>query len=167
MYHIVGGDDQKHGPVDEAKIREWIAEGRASGQSMTCRVGDSQWRPLSEFSEFASEFGSSAPAPPPLTAPSNGEGDATGGLIPYKNKHALIGYYMSVGGLIMMCIPVLGLIYTISVVVLGVKGLKNAKANPHVKGQVHCWVAIIGGSLETLVTLILSVLFTIGFLTEL
>ena len=130
---------------------------------MTCRVGDSQWRPLSEFSEF----GSSAPAAPPLTAPGKGEGDATGGLIPYKNKHALIGYYMSVGGLIMMCIPVLGLIYTISVVVLGVKGLKNAKANPHVKGQVHCWVAIIGGSLETLVTLILSVLFTIGFLTEL
>ena len=152
MYHIVGGDDQKHGPVDEAKIREWIAEGRANGQSMTCRVGDSQWRPLSEFSEFASEFGSLAP--PPLAAPGKGEGDATGGLIPYKNKHALIGYYMSVGGLIMMCIPVLGLIYTISVVVMGVKGLKNAKANPQVKGQVHSWIAIIGGSLETIVAVI-------------
>ena len=136
---------KKHGPVDEAKIREWIAEGRANGQSMTCRVGDSQWRPLSEFSEFGSS------APPPLAAPGKGEGDATGGLIPYKNKHALIGYYMSVGGLIMMCIPILGLIYTISVVVMGVKGLKNAKANPQVKGQVHSWIAIIGGSLETIV----------------
>ena len=159
MYHIVGGDDQKHGPVDEAKIREWIAEGRANGQSMTCRVGDSQWRPLSEFSEFAAEFGSSAP--PPLAAPGKGEGDATGGLIPYKNKHALIGYYMSVGGLIMMCIPVLGLIYTISVVVMGVKGLKNAKANPQVKGQVHSWIAIIGGSLETIVAVI-TLIGTIG-----
>ena len=155
MYHIVGGDDQKHGPVDEAKIREWIAEGRANGQSMICRVGDSQWRPLSEFSEFGSS------APPPLAAPGKGEGDATGGLIPYKNKHALIGYYMSVGGLIMMCIPVLGLIYTISVVVMGVKGLKNAKANPQVKGQVHSWIAIIGGSLETIVAVI-TLIGTIG-----
>jgi len=54
----------------------------------------------------------------------------------------------------MMCIPVIGIIYTISVVVLGVKGLKNAKANPQVKGQVHSWIAIIGGSLETIVAVI-------------
>ncbi len=166
MYHIIGGDDQKHGPVDEAKIREWIAEGRANAQSKACKVGESQWRQLLEFTEFASEFKASAPVAPPLAAPHQEQGDATGGIIPYKNKHALIGYYMSVGGLIMMCIPVIGLIYTISVVVLGVKGLKNAKANPQVKGQVHSWIAIIGGSLETLVSLIWSALLIIGFLVD-
>ncbi|MDP6905299.1 MAG: GYF domain-containing protein [Verrucomicrobiota bacterium] len=154
MYHIIGGDDQKHGPVDEAKIREWITECRANAQSMACRVGENQWRRLSEFTEFAPEFGVSAPVAPPLAAPHQEQGDATGGIIPYKNKQALIGYYMSVGGLIMMCIPVIGLIYTISVVVLGVKGLKNAKSNPQVKGQVHSWIAIIGGSLETIVAVI-------------
>ena len=154
MYHIIGGDDQKHGPVDEAKIREWITEGRADAQSMACRVGENQWRRLSEFTEFDPEFSVSAPVAPPLAAPHQEQGDATGGIIPYKNKHALIGYYMSVGGLIMMCIPVIGLIYTISVVGLGVKGLKNAKANPQVKGQVHSWIAIIGGSLETIVAVI-------------
>ena len=88
-----------------------------------------------------------------MNAPQQPEGDATGGIIPYKNKHALIGYYMSVGGLIMMCIPGVGFIYSIAVVVLGFKGLKNAKEHPEVKGQVHCWVAIIGGALETLVAL--------------
>tara|TARA_B100001029_G_C14973075_1_gene401435 strand:- start:217 stop:582 length:366 start_codon:yes stop_codon:yes gene_type:complete len=88
-----------------------------------------------------------------MNAPQQPEGDATGGIIPYKNKHALIGYYMSVGGLIMMCVPGVGLIYSIAVVVLGFKGLKNAKEHPEVKGQVHCWVAIIGGALETLVAL--------------
>ena len=154
MYHIIGGDDQKHGPVNEAKIREWIAEGRTNAQSMACKVGESQWRQLIEFTEFASEFKPAGPVAPPLAAPHQEEGDATGGIIPYKNKHALIGYYMSVGGLIMMCIPVIGLIYTISVVVLGVKGLKNTKANPKVKGQVHSWIAIIGGSLETIVAVI-------------
>jgi len=154
MYHIIGGDDQKHGPVEEAKIREWIAEGRANAQSMACKVDESQWRQLLEFTEFASEFKTSTPVASSLAVPHQEAGDATGGIIPYKNKHALIGYYMSVGGLIMMCIPVIGIIYTISVVVLGVKGLKNAKANPQVKGQVHSWIAIIGGSLETIVAVI-------------
>ena len=88
-----------------------------------------------------------------MNAPQQSEGDSTGGVIPYKNKSALTGYYMSVGGLIVMCIPIVGLIYSIAVVVLGFKGLKNAKENPAVKGQVHCWVAIIGGALETLVAL--------------
>ena len=89
MYHIIGGDDQKHGPVDEAKIREWIAEGRANAQSKACKVGESQWRQLLEFTEFASEFKASAPVAPPLAAPHQEQGDATGGIIPYKNKHAL------------------------------------------------------------------------------
>jgi hypothetical protein len=166
MYHIIGGDDQKHGPVDEAKIREWITEGRANAQSKACKAGDSQWRQLSEFPEFAPEFGISTPVAPPIAVPHQEQGDATGGIIPYKNKHALIGYYMSVGGLFMMCIPVIGLMYTISVVVFGVKGLKNVKANPQIKGQVHCWIAIIGGGLETLVNLIWSALLTIGFLVD-
>ena len=163
MYYVMGGDNEPHGPVDADTVFQWITQGRANGQTKARNEDYNEWRPLSEFNEFASKVSPSSPA----DTPQHSEGDATGGLIPYKNKHALIGYYMSVGGLIMMCIPVLGLIYTISVVVIGIKGLKNAKANPHVKGQVHCWVAIIGGSLETLVTLILSVLFAIGFLTEL
>ena len=163
MYYVMGGDSEPHGPVDADTVCQWITQGRANAQTKARNEDSNEWRPLSEFNEFASRVSQASP----IVTPQHPEGDATGGLIPYKNKHALIGYYMSVGGLIMMCIPVLGLIYTISVVVLGVKGLKNAKANPHVKGQVHCWVAIIGGSLETLVTLILSVLFTIGFLTEL
>ena len=44
---------------------------------------------------------------------------------------------------------------------MGIKGLKNAKANPQVKGQVHSWIAIIGGSLETIVAVI-TLIGTIG-----
>ena len=107
---------------------------------------------LSLFPEFATALEN---APPP---PDSG-GDATGGLIPYKNKHALVGYYMSIVGLLLMCVPVIGLGYGIAVMYCGIKGRKNAQENPEVKGSVHAWIAIIGGAVETLVAVGTSVAF--------
>ena len=66
-------------------------------------------------------------------APPESGGDATGGLIPYKNKHALVGYYMSIGGLLLMCVPVLGLGYGIAVLYCGIKGRKTPKSIPKSK----------------------------------
>ena len=85
-------------------------------------------------------------------------------MIPYKNKQALIGYYMSCAGLLIMCIPIVGFIYGAVVIALGIKGLKNAKENPAVKGKVHCWIAIIGGFLELAVGAFTSVLLIIEIL---
>lgn len=126
MYYIVGSDNQSHGPVDESTLKEWIAQGRAIAQTQACREGNSEWKSLSSFPEFAAALENSPPTP-------DYGGDATGGLIPYKNKHALVGYYMSIGGLLLMCIPVLGLGYGIAVLYCGIKGRKNAKEHPEVK----------------------------------
>jgi len=41
--------------------------------------------------------------------------------------------------------------------VLGIKGLRKAKAEPHVKGKVHAWIGIIGGAIFTLLGLVMSV----------
>lgn len=144
MYYIVGSDNQSHGPVDESTLKEWIAQGRAIAQTQACKEGNSEWKALSLFPEFATALENSPPPP-------DSGGDATGGLIPYKNKHALVGYYMSIGGLLLMCIPVLGLGYGIAVLYCGIKGRKNAKEHPEVKGSVHAWIAIIGGVAEILV----------------
>ena len=144
MYHIQGADNQTRGPVDENTIRQWIREGRANGTSMAVKEGDAEWRQLAYFPEFATDLSQAPPPAPP-------QGDATGGLIPYKNKHALIGYYMSIGGLLLMCVPVLGLGYGIAVLYCGIKGRKNAQEHPEVKGSVHAWIAIIGGVVEILV----------------
>lgn len=146
MYHIIGADNQSHGPVDEATLLDWIIQGRANGQTQTRKEGDSEWKALSAFPEFAAALNN---APPPLAAAP--EGDATGGLIPYKNKHALIGYYMSIGGLLLMCVPLLGLAYGIAVIYCGIKGRKNAIEHPEVKGSVHAWIAIVGGVIESIV----------------
>jgi hypothetical protein len=69
------------------------------------------------------------------------EGDTTGGLIPYKNRPALIGYYCGFLGLL----PVLGLVLGPAAVVLGIMGLARARANPRVHGTAHAVVAIILG----------------------
>lgn len=79
-------------------------------------------------------------------APSSAEGDATGGLIPYKNPYALTAYYLSIFGMF----PCLGIFLSIPAVVLGVMGLQARKKNPAVKGSVHAWIGICLGSLLTL-----------------
>ena len=74
------------------------------------------------------------------------QGDATGGIIPYKNPPALTAYYCAVFSLV----PILGFVLAIPAIVLGVIGLRKRKANPIIKGAVHAWIGIILGGLTTL-----------------
>ena len=66
-------------------------------------------------------------------------GDATGGVIPYKNAPALIAYYCGVFSII-PCFAI-----GIAALVLGIMGLRRAKAHPHSRGQVHAWIGILAG----------------------
>ncbi len=79
-------------------------------------------------------------APAPVPAP---QGDATGGLIPYKNGPALIAYYLGVFSII----PCVGIPLGAAAIVLGILGLKKAARQPEVRGQVHAWVGIVLGGL--------------------
>jgi hypothetical protein len=82
----------------------------------------------------------------PYQAPAP-QGDGTGGLIPYKNPRALLSYYIGLFSLV----PGLSYVMAPAAIVLGVMGLKYAKQNPIVKGQVHAWIGIICGTLWTAV----------------
>jgi GYF domain 2/Membrane domain of glycerophosphoryl diester phosphodiesterase len=62
MYKIIGGDGQEYGPVTEAELRKWIAEGRLSAQSLAKGENDADFRPLSTFPEFAGALGITAGA---------------------------------------------------------------------------------------------------------
>ena len=53
MHCIVGSDNQSHSPVDESTLKERIAQGRAIAQTQACREGNSEWKALSLFPEFA------------------------------------------------------------------------------------------------------------------
>jgi len=53
MFTIIGGDGKEYGPVTDADVRQWIAEGRLSAQSLVKADSDAEFRPLAQFPEFA------------------------------------------------------------------------------------------------------------------
>jgi uncharacterized membrane protein len=61
-YVIIGGDGKEYGPITSADIRQWLAEGRLSAQSLAKSESDAEFRPLEKFPEFADAFARSAPA---------------------------------------------------------------------------------------------------------
>ena len=80
----------------------------------------------------------------PMMPPTD-EGDATGGVIPYKNPHALIAYYLGIVSLL----PVIGVPFGLASVILGFMGLSRRKQNP-ASGSVHAWIGIVFGMLSLL-----------------
>jgi hypothetical protein len=84
--------------------------------------------------------------PPQVQFPVN-ESDGTGGVIPYKNPHALIAYYLGIFSLI----TCFGLLLAIPAFILGIMGLSRAKKNPAIHGSVHAWIGIVMGVLMTIV----------------
>jgi hypothetical protein len=76
MYKIIGGDKNEYGPVAAQVLRDWIAEGRLSGQSLVQAEGSGEWKPLAAVAEFADALRPQATTPvtsagataPPLSA---------------------------------------------------------------------------------------------------
>lgn len=75
--------------------------------------------------------------------------DATGGLIPYDNPHALGAYYLGIFG---MC-PVIGIFASLPAFVLGIIGLRRFAKNPAIRGSVHSWIGIVLGLVCSLLNL--------------
>jgi hypothetical protein len=90
------------------------------------------------------------PYPPPsgyYGAPEPGPPSATEQIIPARNPQALIGYYVSVFSLI----PCFALLLGPAAIVLGYLGLKACRERTNMPGKVHAWVAIVLGSITSLV----------------
>jgi len=63
MFTIIGADGKEYGPVAADKVRDWIAGGRANLQTRARRDGETDFKTLGEFPEFAA---SPESAPPPI-----------------------------------------------------------------------------------------------------
>jgi prepilin-type processing-associated H-X9-DG protein len=90
MYKLLGADKKEYGPVSADQIRTWMAQGRANARTKLQAAGSTEWKPLAEFSEFASGLrpakGASAPPTPatgtrPATAPTKISGLAVMSLV--------------------------------------------------------------------------------------
>ena len=97
------------------------------------------------------------PPPPPPPLPPPNQGDATGGIIPYKNPHALTAYYLGIFGLV----PAIGFFLAIPALILGISGLKKRKRNPIIKGSIHAWIGIVLGALSIACHLVVVTFFCI------
>jgi membrane-associated protease RseP (regulator of RpoE activity) len=82
------------------------------------------------------------------------KGDATGGIIPYKNVPALVSYYLG----LFAVIPFLGILLGIAAFILGIIGLRKKKQRPIIKGTVHAWIGIICGFIFAMFWLLLLLL---------
>jgi len=71
MFRIIGGDNKQYGPASADEVREWIRLGRAGAQTQAQRDGETEWKSLSSFPEFADAF---AGATPPGEDPSRMSG---------------------------------------------------------------------------------------------
>jgi hypothetical protein len=67
MYYVIGTDGNQYGPVDEATLRTWLAEGRVTVTSLSFKTGETLWTPLRDRPEFAGS--AQAPAQPQVPVP--------------------------------------------------------------------------------------------------
>jgi hypothetical protein len=66
MFHIIGVDGSKYGPVTADQLRQWIHEGRVNGRTQAQSEGATEWKPLADFPEFAALFSGTGAGAPPL-----------------------------------------------------------------------------------------------------
>lgn len=142
---------QRLGPLAVDSVNQGIAAGQfPPAETVAWWPGCGDWRPLSELPGVVlpSTMVAALPAshfPAPL--PAQPQGDATGGVIPYKNAPALISYYLGIAALV----PILGVFCAIASIALGIIGLRKRAREPHVKGSIHAWIGIVLGSLSLIV----------------
>jgi hypothetical protein len=131
---------RQQGPFTADQINASIQSGAiAPGATLAWYEGCAGWIPLSQVPGIIVPSTAAGAPPPPLPYQA---GDATAGIIPYKNPHALTAYYLG----IFSVIPALGLLLSLPAIILGIVGLKKRKANRVIKGAAHAWVGIgVGG----------------------
>jgi uncharacterized membrane protein len=74
-YTIIGGDNKEYGPVSEADVRQWIAEGRLNAESRVKAESDAEFRTLAQFPEFAGALRSQSAAATTATSSAASPGD--------------------------------------------------------------------------------------------
>ncbi|HTY88209.1 MAG TPA: DUF4190 domain-containing protein [Candidatus Acidoferrum sp.] len=93
-YTIIGGDQKQYSFVTEDNICHWIAEGRLNELSLIKKDGDAEFRPLTEFPEFADALAAKA-APAVGSAVSATES----GVPPKTSRLAITSLVLAVLGL--------------------------------------------------------------------
>lgn len=140
MYKVLGADGKEYGPVSAEQLRQWIVQRRLNAESLIQLEGQSGWKPLSFFPEFAGDLVRVAP-PLPSTAPGSGP----------TNNMAVASFVMGLMSWLCFCscgvFSVLGLVF-------GFISLSQIKQNPEQGGKALAIVGIVLSALGLLVSII-------------
>jgi hypothetical protein len=145
MHMVEFPNGTEFGPADEATLKQWAREGRIRPDAQIVDAAGGS-PPIAAASHPL--IAAIVNAPPTVAQPIGSSTDSRApALIPYKNPAALVGYYLSVFSLI----PVVGAFLGLAAVGCGIAGRRAYRRDRRHGGAAHAWVAIILGSLTSLV----------------
>lgn len=160
-YLIMGGDGKEYGPVTDADVRKWIAEGRLSALSQAKSESDAEFRPLAQFPEFAEAFAPAA-APATITPPLFKAGGNSGrDVVLQQVKGPAVG--LMVTAILNLVLALWGLVKLL----FFSAGIEQAYANiPQLNDpQVQHWLHLLNGPigiLENIFGLAVSSVILVG-----
>ncbi len=136
MYRIIGADEKEYGPISLDQLRQWIAEGRANGQTRVLPEGSTEWKALGQIPELAALLPTGAPivpSPAPLAS-------GMPGMI------APAAYAVSGPAIGLICVAVIGFLLQAANLLLRILGLGLMAANSQQTGM-PAWATLLSGSL--------------------
>ena len=142
MYKIIGADQKEYGPITADQVRQWMAEGRANGQTQA-RLDDGPWKPLSTFPEFAQTPGAS-PAAPPL------QGGLTAGMGGMGGTRESALQQVSGPAIGLLVTAILGLMGAVAGLAMNILGIGFSAAGMSGNPEAERWVHLFGGTLGIL-----------------
>ena len=151
MQIFIHRDNQQQGPFSVDEINDRLRSGAviASG-TFAWYEGCPGWMTLDKVPGV---FMLNTPPTFVAGAMPSSQSDATGGLIPYKNPYALVGYYLSIFSMI----PFVGIFLGVAGIICGIVGVRRRNRNPMMRGTAHAWFAILFSALVILIQVALAI----------
>lgn len=125
MYKIIGADGKEYGPISLEVLRQWVAEGRANGQTRILPEGGTEWKTIAEVPELSSLPGSTpaipAATPATLSVPA---------AAPRNNSLAVAGLTLGIISLTLGLCCCYGFPFSIPGIICSSIGLSQIKKDP-------------------------------------
>jgi Domain of unknown function (DUF4190)/GYF domain 2 len=153
VYKIIGADGKEYGPITIEVLRQWIAQGRANGQSKVLPEGATEWKTVAELPELAPLL----TAPPlTITAP----GPISLAPVARNNSFAVAGLTLGILGLTLGLCCCYGLPFSVPGIICSIVALNQIKNDPLVHQGRN--LAIAGLILSILSILLGGLLLALG-----
>lgn len=130
MYRIIGADGNEYGPVSVEVLRQWIAEGRANGQTKVLPEGATEWKRLEEVPELAQGLpGRPLPGPSPAAPATAPVVISAPQATPRTNPLATTGMVLGICSLT-FCFCCYGLPFNLAGLICSLVALNQINNNP-------------------------------------